>query len=235
MKILLTNDDGIESPGLAALHAVACRFGEAIIVAPDAQHSMKGHAVTTDRPLQLLRDDRFEHAWRCDGTPADCVRLGLRYLEGPACDVVMSGINLGANLGSDLYYSGTMAAAREAALLGTPGIAFSKVMRPQASDKWSDAVDQAEAALKTLWQGGRPLLANVNLPGGPATGIQHSRMDTRPLPTSYKGPHDCIRYDGVYFDREKDPTRDTHAAFGGWITMTVLQLDLTRGDFGKGP
>src|ERR687896_1493522 len=124
MRILIANDDGIYSPGIAALAEAASRFGDVRIVAPDVEQSSMGHAITASRPLSYRRTPikGFE-AYRVNGTPADCVALGTHHWE--KVDVVLSGINLGTNLGNSVWHSGTLAAAKQAALLGLRGIAFS--------------------------------------------------------------------------------------------------------------
>src|SRR5881394_2298686 len=123
-RILISNDDGIYSPGVSALAKIASRFGEVRIVAPDVEQSSMSHAITSSRPLRYkrIRLGDFE-AYRVNGTPADCVALGAhRWGHG---DLVLSGINLGLNLGNSCWHSGTLAAAKQAALLGLRGIAFS--------------------------------------------------------------------------------------------------------------
>jgi len=124
MRILISNDDGVYSPGILALAKAAKRFGDVRIVAPDVEQSSMGHAITASRPLRLKRVhlDSFE-AHRVNGTPADCVALGMH--RWGHVDVVLSGINLGLNLGNSCWHSGTLAAAKQAALLGSRGIAFS--------------------------------------------------------------------------------------------------------------
>ena len=126
MRILITNDDGIYSPGIAALARVAKQFGEVVVVAPDVEQSSMGHAVTHSRPLSLKRSPiSFEgiEAFRVNGTPADCVALGTHLYA--KTDVVLSGINMGPNLGNSMWHSGTLAAAKQAVLLGIKGIALS--------------------------------------------------------------------------------------------------------------
>src|SRR5262245_35703321 len=117
MRILVANDDGIYSPGLRALAGVARRFGDLRIMAPDVEQSSTGQAITHSRPLRVRRTplEDFE-AYRVNGTPADCVTLGVHSWGG--ADVVLSGINLGTNLGNAMWHSGTLAAAKQAALLG---------------------------------------------------------------------------------------------------------------------
>src|SRR5438874_12661859 len=123
-RILISNDDGIYSPGILALAKVAARFGEVRIVAPDVEQSSMGHAITSSRPRRYRRVSlgNFD-AYRVQGNPADCVALVTLHWEH--VDLVLSGINLGPNLGNSCWHSGTLAAAKQAALLGLRGIAFS--------------------------------------------------------------------------------------------------------------
>src|SRR3954471_18375796 len=125
MRILVTNDDGIYSPGIAALAQAASQFGDVRIVAPDVEQSSASHAITASRPLSYRRTPLpcGIEAYRVNGTPADCVALGAYNWE--KVDVVLSGINLGTNIGNSIWHSGTLAAAKQAALLGLRGIAFS--------------------------------------------------------------------------------------------------------------
>src|SRR3989440_10477175 len=124
MRILISNDDGIYSPGISALAKIASRFGEVRIVAPDVEQASMSHAITASRPLRYKRSrlGDFE-AYRVNGTPADCVALGAH--RWGHVDLVLSGINLGLNLGNSCWHSGTLAAAKQAALLGLRGIAIS--------------------------------------------------------------------------------------------------------------
>ena len=124
MRILITNDDGVYSPGIAALAQVASRFGEVRIVAPDVEMSSASQSITSSRPVNYKRTPLPGlDAWRVNGTPADCVTLGASLWEN--VDVVLSGINLGPNLGNAMWHSGTLAGAKQATLLGLRGIAFS--------------------------------------------------------------------------------------------------------------
>jgi len=124
MHILVSNDDGIYSPGIAVLAEVAAEFGNVRVVAPDVERSSMGHAITASRPLSY-RPTRVEGltAYRVNGTPADCVSLGAYHWE--KVDIVLSGLNLGFNLGNSIWHSGTVAAAKQAALLGLRGVALS--------------------------------------------------------------------------------------------------------------
>src|ERR687895_1103185 len=134
MRILVCNDDGVYSPGIAALAQTARRFGEVRVVAPDVEQSSAGHAVTHSRPVRFRPTHIFEgiEAYRVNGTPADCVALGINRWD--QVDVVLSGINLGLNLGNATWHSGTLAAAKQAVLLGVRGIAFSAPVTEETSD-----------------------------------------------------------------------------------------------------
>src|SRR5213075_2870486 len=154
MRILISNDDGIYSPGILALAKVASRFGEVRIVAPDVEQSSMGHAITASRPLRYRRTPiAGVEAYRVNGTPADCVALGAYHWE--RVDVVLSGINLGSNLGNALWHSGTLAAAKQAALLGIRGIALSAPVTRDEPDftrlePWVGRVLEALLPLKDL-------------------------------------------------------------------------------------
>ena len=128
MRILITNDDGVYSPGIAALAQVASRFGETRIVAPDVEMSSASSSITSSRPLSYKRTQlpvpvEGVEAYRVNGTPSDCVTLGVSVWEDVG--LVLSGINLGTNLGNAIWHSGTLAGAKQASLLGLRGIAFS--------------------------------------------------------------------------------------------------------------
>src|SRR3954463_416662 len=161
MKLLLTNDDGIDADGLHALLAAARAFGEPIVVAPAEPQSGCSHTTSSSIRVEERGDNRFA----VHGTPADCTRIGLLKLVADA-KWVLSGINHGGNLGADVYYSGTVAAVREAVLHGWPGIAFSQYLRNDMGSDWSRATSWAVRVLTDLLS--RPiepgLFYNVNLP-----------------------------------------------------------------------
>src|SRR5688500_10312025 len=133
MRILVSNDDGIYSPGIVALAEAASDFGDVRVVAPHVEQSSMGHAITSTRPLSYRRTaiKDFE-AFRVDGTPADCIALGAYHWD--KVDLVLSGINLGTNLGNSIWHSGTLAAAKQAALLGIRGIALSTSVDDEEPD-----------------------------------------------------------------------------------------------------
>jgi 5'-nucleotidase len=132
-KILVTNDDGWDAPGLAALKHLAADWGEVWVVAPSEPHSYAGHRITTDKPLLLTETGLRE--FHLTGTPADCVRVALTSVTS-GIDWVLAGINRGGNLGADVFISGTVAAAREAALLGRPALAISQYVRRYLLLNW---------------------------------------------------------------------------------------------------
>jgi len=176
MRMLVSNDDGIYSPGIAVLADVASRFGEVRIVAPDVEQSSMGQAITSNRPLTYRRTPlkNFD-AYRVNGTPADCVALGVHLWE--KVDWVLSGINLGPNLGTGLWHSGTLAAAKQAVLLGLRGIAFST---PTKNDdpRFEELRPQVEDVLRLLMQESSPRLLNVNMSPN-ARGIRWTRQSVR--------------------------------------------------------
>jgi 5'-nucleotidase len=177
MRLLITNDDGIYSPGLLTLAEAAARFGKVQIAAPDIEQSSMGHAITSSRPLSWRRTviGSFD-AWRVNGTPADCVALGTSQW-GPV-DVVLSGINLGANLGNAMWHSGTLAAAKQAALLGLRGVAVSTHVEGEGPN-FEPLRSFLDEALELLLLRETSLtLVNVNLPAKPR-GLMWTRQAVR--------------------------------------------------------
>lgn len=245
MILLLTNDDGIDAPGLMALETAcrgwACRV---VVVAPKEPHSGCGHRVTTDRPLVLeqVGPDRFH----VDGTPADCVRLALTTLLRPAgggdagrdpldpldrplVDWVLSGINAGGNLGVDIHHSGTVAAAREAALHGVRSLAASHYHRREQPIDWDRAAAwMAEVLAEVVpmrQEGGE--FWNVNFPhplGASAVVARppmvECRIDPSPLPLGYTNEPEGWRYRSRYQERQRVPDGDVAACFGGAISLS---------------
>ncbi len=227
MKLLLTNDDGIDAPGLAALEAAARQLGDVVVVAPADCHSGGGHRVTTHAPIRALETGpaRFSIC----GTPADCVRVALHGLA-PDADWVLAGINAGGNLGADVYHSGTVAAVREAVLHGRPGVALSHYRRRGVPFDWDRAAAWALPVLRDLlarpWRPGT--FWNVNLPHldaeAPAPPVVFCRLDSQPLPLSYRREGDLFHYDGDYHGRRRDPGGDVDVCFRGSIAVTQVAL-----------
>lgn len=228
MTFLLCNDDGIDADGLAALHLAASPLAKCIVVAPAGPQSAMSHAVTLEAPVRI--EPRGEQRFAVHGTPADCARMGLLNLA-PDATWVLSGVNHGGNLGADVYYSGTVAAVREAVLHGWPGIAFSQYRRRGVDLDWARAsrwVGQVLAELLT-----RPVEAglfyNVNLPHldpeQPDPEIAFCPLDPRPLPLSYRHEVDTGHfYNGDYHNRERIDGADVDVCFGGRISVTEMRL-----------
>ena len=187
MRILITNDDGVYSPGIAALAQVASRFGEVRIVAPDVEMSSASHSITASRPVSCKRTPLPAlpgvEAFRVNGTPSDCVMLGTTLWEN--VKLVLSGINIGSNLGNAIWHSGTLAGAKQAALLGLRGIALSTPATDEAQPDFEMLKPWAASVLAMLLDLPEPCLINVNLPARPPRGTRISRRKlTQPLPPS---------------------------------------------------
>jgi 5'-nucleotidase len=228
MKLLLTNDDGIDAPGLAALAAVAAGLGEAVVLAPAAPHSGCSHAVTWEAAVRV--EPRGADRYAIHGTPADCVRLGLLRVV-PDAGWILSGINQGGNLGADIHYSGTVAAVREAVLHGWPGIAISHYCRAGVPLDWERVVPWVTPVVRELM--GRPvepgLFYNINLPHLDATQadpeVVFCAVDSHPLPLSYRHEEEAGHfYDGDYHARQRTPGADVDVCFSGRIAVSEIRL-----------
>ena len=227
MKLIVTNDDGIEAEGLETLVGLASRWGEVVVVAPAEPQSGVGHRLTTEGPIRV--DRQTENRFRVWGTPADCVRLALSQLA-PDGDRVLSGINNGSNLGVDVYDSGTVAAAREAAILGYKAIALSQYRAKGRSIDWPLAADRLQPVLdrvlsETLEAG---CFFNVNLPHP-----EHDRVgletrltpvDRSPRAITFKRSGSDYRYTGVYQERPRQPGSDVDACFNGYISISRIPI-----------
>ncbi len=205
MKFLLSNDDGVDAPGLAALLEAARSRGEAIVAAPAGPQSGVSHAVTWDGAVRI--DRRAPDRYAIHGTPADCARLGLHHVA-PDAQWILSGINLGGNLGADVYYSGTVAAVREAVLQGWPGIAFSQYVRHGEVDWARSSRWAARLLAELLPRHVEPgLFYNVNFPHLSASendpAIVFCPLDPNPLPLSYRHEAGHHYYDGIYKNKNR--------------------------------
>lgn len=233
MRILLSNDDGYFAPGLAALAESLAGLGEIVVVAPERDRSGASNSLTLDRPLTVRRSaNGFLFV---NGTPTDCVHLAVTGLLEHLPDIVVSGINLGANMGDDTIYSGTVAAAMEGYQLGVPSIAFSLARRGQEHLATAARVARDLLARLTRWPLQGPLLLNVNVPACPLSelrGVQVTRLGRRHLaePTV---PARSPRGDVIYWigpagaAKEAGPGTDFHAVDNGWASITPLDIDLT--------
>jgi 5'-nucleotidase len=229
MRILISNDDGIYSPGIVALAKVASRFGEVRIVAPDVEQSSMGHAITSSRPLRYkrIRLDEFV-AYRVNGTPADCVALGTHQWEHT--DVVLSGINLGLNLGNSCWHSGTLAAAKQAALLGVRGIAISTEFTDKQEPNFSALEPYVTKVLELLFEEKAMSLVNVNLPPKPR-GIRWTRQSVRHYDGKVVPSKDPMGRPIYWFTitplEGAEEGTDRWAVEHNWVSITPLRLDLT--------
>lgn len=230
MKILVTNDDGIYSPGIAALARIASRFGEVRVVAPDVEQSSMGHAITASRPLFYKKSPiNFEkmEAYRVNGTPADCVALGSHLSH---TDIVLSGINMGANLGNSMWHSGTLAGAKQAVLLGMRGIALSTPAGKSEPD-FNLLEPFVEKTLKLLIENPEWQLVNVNFPKKPI-GIRWTRQSVRQYDGKVVPGTDPLGRKHYWFTvvplEPAEEGTDRWAIDQGFVSITPLRLDLTH-------
>ncbi len=229
MRILISNDDGIYSPGIVALAKVASRFGQVRIVAPDVEQSSMSHAITSSRPLRYkrIRLGNFE-AYRVNGTPADCVALGTHHWQ--RIDLVLSGVNLGLNLGNSCWHSGTLAAAKQAALLGLRGIAISTSVSENKEPDFSKLEPYIAKVLDLLLKEKTTSLINVNLPQKPR-GIRWTRQSVRQYDGKVVPGKDPMGRPIYWFTitplEGAEEGTDRWAVEHNWVSITPLRLDLT--------
>jgi 5'-nucleotidase len=226
MRILVSNDDGVYSPGIAALAEVASEFGTVRVVAPDVERSSMGHAITASRPLSY-RATRIGNlsAYRVNGTPADCVALGAH--QWGKVDVVLSGMNMGFNLGHAIWHSGTVAAAKQAALLGVRAIALSG---PAGAETFEPFKPWIRQVLRTVLTDDVPALLNVNIPHA-ARGLVWTRVSVRRYDGQIVPTQDPLGREMFWFTvapvAGTDEWTDRWAVEKGWVSLTPLRLDLT--------
>jgi 5'-nucleotidase len=226
MKFLLTNDDGIDADGLQALYDATRFLGEPVVVAPAGPQSGCSHTVTPSVRVEPRGDQRYA----VHGTPADCVRMGLHRLV-PDAKWILSGINHGGNLGADVYYSGTVAAVREAVLHGWPGIALSHYKKKSLDYDWPRVSRWAQRILAELlarpWDAGTFWSVNIPhlAPDEPDPDVIYCPLDPNPLPLSYRHEEEGMHhYDGDYHTRKRTPGADVDVCFGGRIAVTKIRL-----------
>ncbi len=234
MRILLSNDDGYQAPGLKALHGALCELAEVIVVAPDRDRSGASNSLTLDLPI---RAQSVENGFiRVEGTPTDCVHLAITGLLEEEPDMVVAGINSGANMGDDVIYSGTVAAATEGRFLGYPAMAIS--MDSHAPDHLETGARVAAALVALLQRSPLPpdSILNVNVPDIPWSGIRGFRAtrlghrhkaepvvkssDPRGRPIYWVGPAGP--------EQDAGEGTDFHAVRNGYVSVTPIQVDLTR-------
>ncbi len=237
MRILLTNDDGVLHPGLAALRRAVADLGEVTVVAPDSPQSATGRSITLHDPIVCERvhvDGQF-WGFGLSGRPADCVKLAIRELMAGRPDLVLAGINPGANAGVNVFYSGTVAAAAEGAMFGVPSVAFSLDTGEEIN--FHRAACIARWVLDGLLEAGLGPgeLINVNIPAlSPRTprGVKVIAQSTAGLTESYRLEERregrCIYRLGEHYEHVAPPPEtDVTALADGYITITPLQADLT--------
>jgi 5'-nucleotidase len=241
MRILLTNDDGIRAPGLVVLEQIARQFSDDIwICAPDEEQSGMGHALTLTRPVRMRQHD--ERRFSVTGTPTDAVTLGLRKaMDGPP-DLILSGVNRGANLADDITYSGTVSAAIEGALAGVRSVALSQVYAREGMGDdvpFGAAIEWGAKVLRPLIEAPLPkrTLVNVNFPALPASDVKGIRVVRQGFHDYSRGTvvegRDPRGYKYYWFGLEAmehtlDHGTDLEAIDEGYISVTPLQLDLTH-------
>ncbi|HTW93293.1 MAG TPA: 5'/3'-nucleotidase SurE [Tepidisphaeraceae bacterium] len=242
MLILLTNDDGIYAPGLAAMYKQLCTLGQVEVVAPEKVQSATSHGITLSYPLLTQKVTATEFTGTAvDGRPADCVKLAVSRLLPHPPDLVVSGINSGANTGINVIYSGTVAAAIEAAFLGLPAVAVSLYLRQNIPTDYQRAAQWAMETIRRLLDAGlgKGEVATVNLPalapGQSPAGTRVVRQCTRSTMDTYEQRQDPRGRD-YYWNSTRfnlgqtDVDTDVAALREGYITVTPLEFDLTRYD-----
>jgi 5'-nucleotidase len=240
MRILISNDDGVHAQGLKALYKELKKLGEVWVVAPLEEKSTTGHSLTIHKPLRLIRME--SNFYGVSGSPADCVYLGIRQVIGGLPDMVVSGINRGANLGQDVYYSGTVSAAREACILGIPSMAVSlavnfKKSKPETELHYDTAAKIALRVIKHMKASPLPLhtMLNLNVPDidyKRIKGLQVVRQGFRFYSGSILKRRDHRGKDyfwvgGQYKGFRKEIDTDCFAVESGFASLTPIKLDST--------
>jgi 5'-nucleotidase len=235
MRILLTNDDGIEAPGLLALHRAIADLGKVHVIAPSKVQSATSHAVTFHRPIAVRPAGP---GLAVDGRPADCVKLGLSTLIGEPIDLVISGMNAGANVGINVLYSGTVGAAREGGFCGVPAIAVSLHMGEWDIDHWDRAAVHARTAINAVLKAGLDAgtIANINVPildgGKEPKGLAVRPASTGKMVLEYRKDTDSqgdatYQISNTMTFAEREPGTDVAALYDGYITITPLHAETT--------
>ncbi len=238
--LLLANDDGVHALGLRALARALASLGDVVVVAPASEQSTRSHALTLHRPLRLQAVS--EGVWSVDGTPADCTYVALHHptMLPRRPSLVVSGINHGPNLGTDVFYSGTVAAAREAAFRGVPALALSMPSDGDADRCAERATDLVRRMLEGLpATPGRPApLLNVNFPRSAEwKGVRATRLGVRAYEDSVEVRNDprgrqYLWIGGANIGHDDPDGSDTRAWDDGWISVSPLRLDLDADDRG---
>ncbi len=247
MQILLSNDDGVHADGLKVMYKRLSKLGKVTVVAPLEEKSTTGHALTLHKPLRLIKMDE-KNFYGVSGSPADCVFLGIRQVLKRKPDLVVSGINRGANLGQDVYYSGTVSAAREACILGIPAWAVSLVVdfkkrKPEHKLNYDAAARTAVDLIKKMKDIELPLhtLMNLNVPDRPYARIKGTEIPKQGF-QRYSGSvirrrdhrgKDYYWVGGQYQGFRKEAGTDSYEVNQGYAALTPLKLDCTDFQFQK--
>ncbi len=235
MKVLVTNDDGYMALGIGVLARAAARLGEVQVVAPDREQSATSHSLTMHFPLRVRR--AAGNMIAVDGTPTDCVVLALGALLDERPDFVLSGVNHGANLGDDVLYSGTVAAAMEATILGIPAVAVSYSGRdPEAIEPWTEVLGRVLEQIVGRTDFPSDTLLNINLPAIPpdqVAGVRITTLGRREYLDSLTRAHDPSGREYFWIGGGESrwwgsPESDFLAIRAGYISVTPLHLDLTN-------
>lgn len=234
MRILLSNDDGYFAPGLVALAATLAGLGEVVVVAPEQNRSGASNSLTLDRPLMLKQAANGFHF--VNGTPTDCVHLAVTGMLDTLPDIIVSGINNGANMGDDTIYSGTVAAATEGYLLGIPSIAISLTSFEGRNFAAAGRVARELVERYTAKPISQPVLLNVNVPDIPyeeLKGIEVTRLGRRhkaePVVKMVSPRNETMYWIGAAgAAADAGPGTDFNAVERGFVSVTPLQVDLTQ-------
>lgn len=238
IQILLTNDDGIYAPGIYQAYLALSKIGEVTVVAPETEQSSVGHGITLYHPLFLKKVHRNKKffGYAVSGKPADCVKFALEVIMKKKPDVVVSGINFGANDGCSVFYSGTVAGAREAALFGYKAMAIS--LDQYEDPDFRKAAKVAAQLTKVIYNNHLPrgTFLNVNVPPGKIKGVLTTRQGLEPIHGSFEkrtNPHARPYYwmTGEVPNHRQDNSIDTYALKNGFVTVTPVHCDLTHLDF----
>lgn len=240
MKILVSNDDGIDSKGIYALATALKSLGEVVIVAPLMEQSAAGHSITMKRPLRVIeyyKNNEF-FGYAVDGTPADCVKMSIRYILQERPDIVVSGINHGSNTATNIIYSGTVSAAREAAIMDLPAAAFSITSR--TADNIADSAQIAKKVVEMIIEKGlkKGTMLNVNIPDLPISelkGVKWTKQGCSKWDDLYEKRIDPTGKDyfwimGQFINLDPDTTFDEPAVLDKFVSITPIQLDMTDHD-----
>ncbi|MFA6570320.1 MAG: 5'/3'-nucleotidase SurE [Bacteroidota bacterium] len=240
--ILVTNDDGIDSPGILALVNAMKKLGEVIVVAPDRQQSAVGHALTVLNPLRItpFRRNGEKFGFEINGTPSDCVKLAMSAIVKRKPDLIVSGINYGKNTSVNILYSGTVSAATEGMLIGIPSIAFSLASYDYNAD-FSLVADYSLELAKIVLEKGLPkgTLLNVNVPAIPKEelkGVKVTRLSDSFWTDNYEMRVDPFGwkyywFSGKYNTVDTDLEADDFAIENGYISVSPIQFHFTNLDF----